>query len=310
MNRLEVKKTKKRKKWPWIIAIIALAIAGVALTVFLDLTSTLKEMYKPIDRELSDKREEGIAFDKKDPFSVLVLGVDEREGDKGRSDTMIVMTINPTLKSTKMVSIPRDTYTEIVGHGTQDKLNHAYAFGGIQMSLDSVENLLDMPIDYVAEVNMEGFQKVVDAVGGITVDNALEFTQDAFRFEAGEITLTGKEALSYVRMRKGDPNGDWGRQDRQRQVIQGVLHEGKSVNSLLNYRSVFNALGDNVKTNMTFDEMVGVQKNYRDAADTIEQLHFEKGTGERMNGGIWYYVMDEEELQEVSSTLKQHLELK
>lgn len=301
---------KKRKKWPWIIAIIGLMVGGLALTVYLDLTSTLKNMYKPIDRELSDKREESIIFEKQEPFSVLVLGVDEREGDKGRSDTMIVMTVNPTLKSTTMVSIPRDTYTEIVGYGTQDKLNHAYAFGGIQMSLDSVENLLDMPIDYVAEVNMEGFQDVVNAVGGITVTNTLDFTQDAIHFAAGEIKLTGKEALSYVRMRKEDPSGDWGRQDRQRQVIQGVLTEGKSFNSLLNYRSVFKSLGDNVKTNMTFDEMVDVQKNYRDAADTIEQLHFEKGTGKRMNGGIWYYLMDEEELQAVADTLKKHLELK
>ena len=76
--------------------------------------------------------------------------------------------------------------------------------------------------------------------------------------------------------------------------------QGKSFTSLLNYRSVFNALGDNVKTNMTFDEMVDVQKNYRDAADKIEQLRFEKGTGKRMNGGVWYYMMDEEELQEIT----------
>lgn len=300
---------KKRKRWPWIIAIIGLLIGGLALSVYLDLTSTLKDMYKPIDRELSEKRDQNIIFGEKDPFSVLVLGVDEREGDKGRSDTMIVMTVNPTLKSTKMVSIPRDTYTEIVGHGTQDKLNHAFAFGGIQMSLDSVEHLLDMPIDYVAEVNMEGFQRVVDAVGGVKVTNTIDFTQDSIHFPAGEIKLSGKEALSYVRMRKEDPSGDWGRQDRQRQVIQGVLNEGKSVTSFLNYRSVFNALGDNIKTNMSFDEMIDVQKNYRDAANKIEQLHFEKGTGKRLNGGIWYYIMDEVELQEITSILKQHLEL-
>ena len=160
-------------------------------------------MYKPIDRELSEKREEEITLGKQDPFSVLVLGVDEREGDKGRSDTMIVMAVNPKLKTTKMVSIPRDTYTEIVGHGTTDKLNHAYAFGGIQMSLDSVENLLDIPIDYVMEVNMEGFKTIVDTVGGISVNNPFEFTQDSIHYAAGDITLDGKEALSYVRMRKG-----------------------------------------------------------------------------------------------------------
>ncbi len=310
MNRADMKKMKKRRKWPWVIAVIGLVIGGFALNVYFDLTSTLKGMYNPIDLELSEKREAEIIFGKQDPFSVLVLGVDEREGDKGRSDTMIVLAVNPKLKTTKMVSIPRDTYTEIVGHGTTDKLNHAYAFGGIQMSLDSVENLLDIPIDYVAEVNMEGFQAIVDAVGGVKVNNEFEFTQDSFRYAAGDITLDGKEALSYVRMRKGDPNGDFGRQERQKQVIEGVLHEGTSIKSLLNYKNVFTSLGDNVKTNMTFDEMVDVQKNYRDAAANVEQLHFEKGEGKRMNGGIWYYIMDDTELQEMTATLKQHLELK
>ncbi len=310
MNRADMKNMKKRKKWPWVIAIIGLIMGGYVLNVYFDLTSTLKSMYKPIDRELSEKREEGITLGKQDPFSVLVLGVDEREGDKGRSDTMIVMAVNPKLKTTKMVSIPRDTYTEIIGHGTTDKLNHAYAFGGIQMSLDSVENLLDIPIDYVMEVNMEGFQTIINTVGGIGVNNPFEFTQDSIHYAAGNITLDGKEALSYVRMRKGDPNGDFGRQDRQKQVIEGVLHEGTSIKSLLKYRSVFNALGDNVKTNMTFDEMVDVQKNYRDAASKVEQLHFEKGEGKRMNGGIWYYIMDETELQEVTGIMKLHLELK
>ena len=193
MNREDMKKIKKRKKWPWVIAVIGLVIGGFALNIYFDLTSTLKSMYKPIDRELSEKREEEITLGKQDPFSVLVLGVDEREGDKGRSDTMIVMAVNPKLKTTKMVSIPRDTYTEIVGHGTTDKLNHAYAFGGIQMSMDSVENLLDIPIDYVIEVNMEGFQTIVDAVGGVSVNNPFEFTQDSIRYAAGEITLDVKK---------------------------------------------------------------------------------------------------------------------
>jgi LCP family protein required for cell wall assembly len=310
MTRADMKKIKNRKKWPWIITLIGLVVGAFALSVYFDLTSTLKGMYKPLDRQLSEKREEEIILGKRDPFSVLVLGVDEREGDKGRSDTMIVLAVNPKLKTTKMVSIPRDTYTEIVGHDTTDKLNHAYAFGGIQMSLDSVENLLDIPIDYVTEVNMEGFQAIVDAVGGVKVNNELEFTQDSFRYAAGDITLNGKEALSYVRMRKGDPNGDFGRQERQKQVIEGVLHEGTSIKSLLNYKNVFTSLGDNVKTNMTFDEMVDVQKNYRDAAANFEQLHFEKGEGKRMNGGIWYYIMDETELQDIIATLKQHLEMK
>lgn len=302
---------KKKKKWPWIVGGFGVIILGVIIygvMIFMDLTKAAKEIHEPIDRELSDKREFAVDFKDQEPFSVLVLGVDEREGDSGRSDTMVVLTVNPETKSTKMLSIPRDTYTEIIGKGFDDKLNHAYAFGGIEMALESVENLLDIPIDYVTQVNMESFKDIVDAVGGITVDNALDFTQDNFSFEKGKIHLTGAEALSFVRMRYEDPRGDFGRQDRQKQVIQAVLREGASVSSLLNYKNIFGAISDNIRTNMTFDEMVEVQKNYRDAVGKIDQIYIENGEGKKMDG-IWYYIMNDEELQEIQDELKTHLEI-
>ncbi len=149
----------------------------------------------------------------------------------------------------------------------KDKLNHAYAFGGIEMAMASVENLLDIPIDYVVQVNMESFKDIVDAVGGITVNNTLDFNVDKYVFPKGEISLDGEEALAFVRMRYEDPRGDFGRQDRQKQVIQAVLREGASFSSLVNYKNIFGAIGNNVRTNMTFDEMVDVQANYRDASE-------------------------------------------
>jgi len=243
MKRLDAK--KKKKKWPWIVGILGvlIIIGGVyLLSVYMSFTSTLKEIHSPIEREVSDMRVDEVELEKKQPFSVLMLGVDEREGDAGRSDTIIVMTVNPNDKSSKMVSIPRDTYTEIVGKGSKDKINHAYAFGGIEMSMETVENLLDIPIDYVVQVNMEGFEDIVDAVGGVNVNNTLDFSVGQHNYPKGNITLDGEEALSYVRMRYEDPNGDFGRQDRQKQVIQAVMREGASVKSLVNYRSIFNAL--------------------------------------------------------------------
>lgn len=306
MNRSD---RNKKKKWPWIVGIIVFLLVSVVLyglMIYKGLTDTAKEIHEPINRDISDKREEAVTFGNREPFSVLVLGVDEREGDAGRSDTMIVLTVNPDLKSTKMVSIPRDTYTEIVGKGVEDKINHAYAFGGIEMSMESIEHLLDIPIDYVVQVNMDSFKDIVEAVGGVKVTNAMDFNLDNYSFTKGEITLNGEEALAYVRMRKEDPRGDFGRQDRQKQVVQGVLREGASVSSLLNYKSIFGAIGSNVRTNMTFDEMVEVQKNYRDAAGNIEQLYIKEGQGKRMNG-IWYYIMDETELLAVQDELKAHL---
>lgn len=299
---------RARKKSRWVTrSMVFLFLAGVVYLVILfpKASNTLDEIHQPIAREASPMREEKVVLEEKNPISVLLLGVDEREDDRGRSDTMIVLTINPTDNSTKMVSIPRDTYTEIVGLDKLDKINHAYAFGGIDMSLDTTEKLLDIPIDYVVQLNMEGFKDVIDALDGITVDNAFAFDD----FKKGELTLTGDQALDFVQMRKQDPNGDFGRQDRQKQVIQSIMSEAVSATTLFNYPKIFDALGNNVKTNMEFSEMIDIQKNYRSASTNVEQLVFEKGYGETI-GGIWYYMMDQEELSAVKAELKGHLGLK
>ena len=302
---------KKKRVWPWVVSIIGvllLAVIGYGIMIYLNLTKTAKEMHEPIDREISDMRVEPIAFKDKEPFSMLVLGVDSREGDAGRSDTIIVLTVNPATNSTKMVSIPRDTYTEIIGKDMNDKINHAFAFGGIEMSLATVENFLDIPIDYVMQVNMESFKEIVDAVGGITVNNTLDFKVGNQTFPKGNVSMSGEEALSFVRMRYEDPRGDFGRQDRQKQVLQAVMREGASVSSLLNYKDIFGAIGNNVRTNMTFEEMVDIQKHYRDATKEVDQLIIDEGTGETINK-IWYYMMNDAELTGIQQELKEHLEL-
>lgn len=302
---------RNKKKWIVISGILALIllIPLIWLVAFyINATGTVAEMHEPINREISVMRKAEVIFKKQDPFSVLLLGVDEREGDAGRSDTIVAMTVNPTEQSTKMLSIPRDTYTTIVGLNITDKINHAYAFGGTTMAVASVESLLDIPIDYIATINMEGFESIVDAVGGISIGNELDFHVDDHVFPKGEIKLDGEAALIYVRMRYEDPRGDFGRQDRQKKIIEGVLRKGASLTGLMNYKNIFNALGSNVRTNMTFEEMIDVQKNYRSALGTVEQLHFQDGKGQKMNG-IWYYLMDDQELAEISKTLREHLEL-
>lgn len=291
-----------------VVALI-ISIPVIWLTLFYkDVVETVAVMHEPIERVVSEKRVEEVMFKELDPFSILLLGVDEREGDKGRSDTIIVMTVNPTEQSTKMISIPRDTLTELIGRDEKDKINHAYAFGGTAMAITSIENLLDIPIDYVAMINMEGFESIVDAVGGISVTNEFDFQVDDFVFPEGTIQLDGQSALPYVRMRYEDPRGDFGRQDRQKQIIEGVLRKGASLSGMMNYKSIFQALGSNIRTNMTFDEMVDIQKNYRSALGKVEQLHFQNGNGQMIDG-IWYYVMDDAELLGITDELKEHLRM-
>ncbi|GAA1370591.1 LytR family transcriptional regulator [Peribacillus frigoritolerans] len=305
------KKKKKKRTWLKVVGIIVLLfiLAGgaFAYSVWNSLTKTVDTMHTPIDRT-TDKRTKDLALSDQEPFSMLMLGVDERDGDKGRSDTMIVLTVNPQKKSVKMLSIPRDTRTEIVGHGTQDKINHAFAFGGAKMSMDTVENFLDIPIDYYMKINMEGFKDIVDAVGGVTVQNDLDFTSDGIHFAKGTHTLNGKEALAYSRMRHDDPSGDFGRQSRQRAIIEAVIKEGASLSSLTKYDEVFDALGNNIQTNLTFDDMMDIQKNYRDASKSITQSSI-NGNGTKIDG-IYYYIVSDEEKEKVQSELKEQLSIK
>ncbi|MBN8201839.1 LytR family transcriptional regulator [Bacillus sp. NTK034] len=302
---------KGRKKWTLaavlIFNLLLLGAGAYAFYVYNSLTSAVDTMQEPIQREKSGKREETITLKEREPFSVLLLGVDERQGDKGRSDTMIVLTVNPDLKSVKMLSIPRDTRTGIIGHGTEDKINHAYAFGDVEMAINTVEDFLDIPIDYYIKMNMAGFKDIVDAVNGIDVTNETDFNMGKFHFNEGSIHLNGSEALSYVRMRKDDPNGDFGRQQRQRQVIQGVINKGASFSSLTRFDDIFAALGKNVKTDITFKEMMDIQKNYKDTRNNIQQLTIE-GDGQYI-GDIWYLIVPDEERQRVQGELKGHLGL-
>jgi LCP family protein required for cell wall assembly len=272
------------------------------------LANTLDGTHQALHRKVSEKRDEGVKFSEKDPISILLLGVDEREGDRGRSDSMILMTVNPETKSMKMVSIPRDTRAEIIGHGTTDKINHAYAYGGVNMAVDTVENFLDVPVDYYVQVNMESFKDIVDAVGGVTVNNSLDFTYDGVHFKKGQISLDGEEALKFSRMRYEDPRGDFGRQERQRQIIQAVIKKGASFNTLANYGDILDTIGKNIKTNLTFDNMKDIQSNYKEARHSLEQLQV-NGEGQKVDG-VYYYVVSEAEREKLSTELKEHLNIK
>ncbi|MET3317772.1 LCP family glycopolymer transferase [Peribacillus butanolivorans] len=307
--RSEHKKKKKKRKTFKIIGftLLILFIGGgaYAASVYQSLAGAIQTMQGAAHK--TDKRVDDIKFKSQDPFSLLILGVDERKNDKGRSDTMIVMTINPKQESIQLLSLPRDTRTEIIGKGTNDKMNHAYAYGGVNMSINTVEAYLDIPIDYYVKMNMEGFQDIVNAVGGVTVDNDMDLAYKGYSFKKGTIDLDGKEALIYSRIRKEDPRGDYGRQMRQRQVIQAVMKKGSSLSTLTNYDDIFEALGKNVETNLSFNEMLSIQKNYKSSLKKIEQYTLE-GDNQKVDG-VWYNIVSEETKLEAQNRVKTHLGL-
>lgn len=302
-------KRKKKKKTVLLMFLIfvglfAFGTGGYAYYLWHKATSTIASIHENIGD--SKKRDSAVDINKKDPISILIIGVDERSNDIGRADTLIYMTVNPKTKTTEMVSIPRDTYTKILGKGTMDKINHSFAFGGAQMTVDTVENFLNVPVDYFVKVNMESYRDIVDTLGGITVNSYFSFSYDGFSFRKGKITLNGKEALAYTRMRKQDPRGDFGRQDRQRQVIQGIINKGARISSVTKLGNMFKVVEDNMKTNLTFDDIWEIQSNYKDARTHVKQ-HDLKGEGTKING-IYYYQADENALSKITKELNENLD--
>ena len=282
----------------------------VGLFAYRDIRSTSDAIHEEVeDQEVM--RDDAVDLGDGDPFSVLLMGIDTGEEgrvDQGRSDTMMVVTVNPHTQQSTIVSIPRDTYTEIAGRGTMDKINHAYAFGGTSMAVNTVQKLFDIPIDYYVSINMEGLEQIVDALNGITLVPDSTFQQSGYSFTQGQETqLDGGAALAYSRMRKQDPEGDYGRQKRQRQVVMAIVDEVASIESILNYRSVLSVLDQNMATNMTFDEMVTIFTNYRDASGNTRQEQL-SGEGTRIDG-VYYDIVSDAEINRVQTLLKEDLEI-
>ena len=292
-----------------VLIVLVLAIVGVGAKLYLDLSHSIEKTYESVERTQGE-RTKPVDLDKQESFSVLLMGIDTGDlgrVDQGRSDTMMVAIVSPEDKQTTIVSIPRDTYVDIVGRDTKDKINHAYAFGGAAMAMATVQKYVDIPIDHYVSINMKGLKELVDAVSGIEVNTDLTFSQDGYDFTIGKITLNGDQALSYSRMRYEDPNGDYGRQERQRKIVEGVAKKVLSLNGVSNYQSVLNALESNMKTDMSFDEMKKIALDYREAFGTIKQDQLQ-GEG-FMQDNISYQKVSDQELDRVKKELKDQMNL-
>ena len=311
------KKKKKRtglKIILFLLLVVFIVVGGFAFNVFRHLNNTTNEIYTHIaDEEVDDIRGSAVTLSSKEPISILLLGVDSGDlgrTEQGRSDSIMIATVNPTTKKTTLMSIPRDTYTEIVGYGTMDKINHAYAFGGTGMSINTIQNLLNIPIDYYVTVNMAGIQEIVDAVGGVDIVSPLSFSYEGYEFYGNQVThMDGQKSLAFSRMRYDDPDGDMGRQRRQQLIIEGVIDKVISPSTLFNYQDILGSLSNNVQTNFQMSDYLKLQSNdYLAAAGNIvtEQV---SGSGSTLDDGVWYYFVPDEELYRIQTILRTELEL-
>ncbi|MBF0778485.1 LCP family protein [Streptococcus cuniculi] len=312
------------------IFLMALAIVGLtvgagalyATTVLNYSTDSFSKTYKSIEGQEEDR-----VIEATEPLTVLLMGVDmdqaSRGGnwEEGRSDSMILVTVNPKTQKTTMVSLTRDIMVEVANadgtsSGTVEKLNHSYSYGQAPMAIATVEKMLDININRYVEINMDGLIELVDAIGGITVNNTLGFPISISEYEPaytavvdpGEQHVNGNQALVYSRMRYDDPEGDIGRQKRQREVIQAMVKKLLQLDGITQYKPILDAISNNMRTNVSitpasFPALLG----YKDSLKTIE-THQLVGEGQMVDG-LYYQIPTSEELLEIQNVIKNSLGL-
>lgn len=295
----EKRPRRKRRKSRFLLKILLLVVIIFLIDVYRRVDAAFKVMYEPFGESVVDTRD-GFRLGR-DPFSILILGLDE-----GRTDSMMVATVNPREGTTYLLSLARDTMVTINGRNT--RVNHAYAYGGLDLAVNTVQELLNIPIDYHVSLNMEEFHILVDAFGGVTVyNNTVAFVLGGYDFPLGEVELSGSAAYYYVRMRMDDPRGDFGRQERQRDVLNAMMRESLSFTMLRRYPQVLDSIGDHVKTNVTGGNALMILLRYNRALRNITDLDMQ-APGQIING-MYLIPVPDWQLSEMQQRLRGHLGL-
>jgi len=325
MKRTELNTTKRKStRFSRILKVLLVLSASLLLCVTAygvyitkKAENAANKSFEQVDRELSDKREAKVE-PLEDNVSILFIGIDDSEqrgqgSEHSRSDALILATLNNKAKTVKLVSIPRDSYVYIPYIEDEDKITHAHAYGGTLASIETVEELFDIPVDYYVRMNFNAFIEVVDALGGIEVDVNIpyafyeldEFDKKSIYLEPGLQELNGSEALALARTRKHD--SDIMRGQRQQDIIKAIADRASSITSISKYDDILEAIGDNMKTDMTFNEMKSFFSYFTEGIPQIETLTL-VGTDDTSRG-TYYYQLDEESLDETQHILQGHLEL-
>ena len=224
------------------------------------------------DKTVNTKQKENMLV-ARDKTTVMIMGIDERGDDVGRSDTLMIATLDPKKHQAALLSIPRDTRVKIKGNGF-DKINAAYAYGGYKLTQDTVENFLGTPMDHYVLINIQAFQRIIDAIGGVDIDvEKRMFYEDPWDDDGGlvidlypgEQHMDGKTAITYVRYR--DEEGDIGRIERQQKFMKAVMDKVTSPAIIPQLPAVIREVLSSVKTDLSFRQLLELAGSLKEAHD-------------------------------------------
>ena len=305
------RRTRKKKKsrfWTWLLVLLCFVGAAVAGAMFA--SSSL------LDKTAGDAVEDGL-LTAKDKSTIMIMGVDAREDDVGRSDTLMIAAVDPKRNQASLLSVPRDTRVKIPSHGW-DKINAAYAYGsakkgilgGEKLAQRTVEDFLGVNIDHYVVIDTHAFQKIIDAIGGIDIDvEKRMYYEDPWDDDGGLVIdlrpgkqhMDGKTAVTYVRFR--DEEGDIGRIRRQQKFMKACMDKITSPAIIPKLPSVIKEVLGSVKTDLSMRQLLEFAGTLKESQKNGLKTDMVPGRPLYISG-ISYWIPDVEKLRTtLASTL-------
>lgn len=244
-------------------------------------------------------------IDGKDDITFLLMGVDSNDINKSsssRTDTIILCKVNKSTGKISMLSIPRDTRVRIRGKENEDKINHAHVYGGPELVVKAVKDLLGIDLEYYVKVDYNIVKEFVNLIGGVEVDVPMNMkysdpTADPplyINLKKGLQVLDGDQALQFLRFRKGYADQDLGRIQAQQQFIKAAIKQSLSVENVGKIPQMIKSYYDNVETNIPLDLILKFAVNVKNYDVEGIQAATLPGEPEYING-VSYYISDKEE---------------
>lgn len=282
----------------WILGVLlSLTVVAVGGTFFY-----VKHMIGKVDHVKINKDDLGINEEVEEKYgdirNIALYGIDAEEGKAGRSDSIMILTVDTKNNKLKLTSIMRDSYVNIADHG-YDKINHAYAFGGPELAMRTLNENFDLNVKEFMAVNFTSMPEIIDKLGGVNID----ITDEEIQYipgitSAGTQKLTGKQALAYARIRYAT-GGDYKRTERHRTVLTAIFNEMKS-KPVSQYPSLASDFLPYVRTNISSNEMLSLMGDIGTLmSGNLEQNRFptdEQGEGKMING-VYYMTFNIEEVK-------------